>query len=102
MSVVLVATIKPLPDRVDDVVAAFAKVIPSVHAEPGCELYALHRSADSVVMIEKWESPEALKTHSGSAGLAELNHLLKGLVAGAPDLVRLEAVPVGTEAQGAL
>jgi len=47
MSIVVVATITPKPEHTDEVAAAFAGVIPQVHAEDGCELYALHRPATS-------------------------------------------------------
>ena len=60
MSVVVVATITPLPGHADEVIAAFAETIPLVHAEDGCELYALHRAEDRLIMIEKWASREAL------------------------------------------
>ena len=38
MSVVVVATIKPLPEHRDEVIAAFTETIAQVHAEDGCEL----------------------------------------------------------------
>ena len=44
MSIVVVATISPKPEHTDAVAAAFAGIIPQVHAEDGCELYALHRA----------------------------------------------------------
>jgi quinol monooxygenase YgiN len=60
MSVVVVATAIPAPGHRDEVVAAFEKVIPTVHAEDeGCELYALHEGEDRLVMVEKWTSLEA-------------------------------------------
>ena len=45
MSVVVVATIVPLPDQVDAVREAILAAVPQVHGEPGCELYALHEDA---------------------------------------------------------
>ena len=63
MSVVVVATITPRADQVDAVREAILAAVPQVHAEPGCELYAVHEGDGSFVMIERWESPEALKVH---------------------------------------
>ena len=60
MSIVVVATITPKPEHTDAVAAAFAGIIPQVHAEDGCELYALHRAGDQLIMIERWASAEAL------------------------------------------
>ena len=67
MSIVVVATISPKPEHTDAVAAAFAGIIPQVHAEDGCELYALHRAGDQLIMIERWVSEEALAVHSRGA-----------------------------------
>ncbi|HUZ24857.1 MAG TPA: putative quinol monooxygenase [Streptosporangiaceae bacterium] len=102
MSVVVVATIKPLPEHIDAVVAAFAEVIPQVHEEDGCELYALHLASDRLIMVERWASPEALQAHSKGPNLAALNAKLAGKVAGPPEVVVARAVPGGDPAKGQL
>ena len=102
MSVVLVATIIPIPEHRAEVIAAFEEVIPLVHAEDGCELYALHEGEDRLVMIEKWADQEALGVHGTSPNLAKLNESLKGKVTGRPDLQVLRQHPAGTGGQGAL
>ena len=40
---VVVATIIPLPEHRDEVIAVLTQTIPKVHAEEGCELYACTR-----------------------------------------------------------
>jgi quinol monooxygenase YgiN len=102
VSVVVVATIIPLPEYRDEVITAFTATIPQVHAEDGCELYALHQAQDRLVIIEKWLSQEALGTHSQGAALAALNPRLAGKVAGAPEVIVLHAVPAGDAAKGQL
>jgi quinol monooxygenase YgiN len=102
VSVVVVATITPLPGQADEVIAAFAEAIPQVHAEDGCELYALHQSADKLIMVEKWASREALAAHSKGAALAAVGPKLAGKVAGAFDVVVLDAVLAGDPAKGQL
>jgi quinol monooxygenase YgiN len=102
MSVVLVATIVPIPEHRAEVIAAFEEVIPLVHAEEGCELYSLHEGEDRLVMIEKWADQEALDVHSKSPNLGTLNGKLKGKLAGKLDLQVLRQHPAGTGAQGAL
>ena len=102
MSVVVVATITPLPDHRDEVIAAFTETIPQVHAEDGCELYALHQAEDRLIMVEKWASREALATHSKGAALAGMNPKLAGKVAGRPEVIVLDAVPAGEPGKGAL
>jgi quinol monooxygenase YgiN len=100
MSVVVVATIVPLAEHRDEVISAFKETIEQVHAEDGCELYALHEAPDRLIMIEKWTSPEALRVHSKSAALTALNPKLAGKVASAPEVIVLQQLPVGDPAKG--
>ena len=82
MSVVVVATITPKPDQVDAVREALLAAVPKVHAEPGCELYAVHEGKGEFVMVERWESPEALKVHGTAEALTTLGGQLAGKLAG--------------------
>jgi quinol monooxygenase YgiN len=102
MPVVIVATIVPIAEHREAVIAALQAAVGHVHDEPGCELYALHEAADRLVLIEKWESPEALAAHREGAALAALGGALRGKVTGAPDVVLLQAVPGGEAAKGQL
>jgi quinol monooxygenase YgiN len=99
---VLVATIVPKPGKLEDVEAALKEILPLVHEEPGCEIYALHRGDDRLVMIEKWSDSTALKEHSKGPNLAKLGERLVGLVDGRRDIVTVEAVPTGDPAKGAI
>ncbi len=103
MTVVVVATIFPLPEHRAEVLALYEGVIGRVHAEDeGCELYALHEDADSLVMIEKWTSAEALQAHARGAALADMRPKLDGKLAGDSVVKVYEPRPAGTTAQGAL
>jgi quinol monooxygenase YgiN len=102
VSVVVVATITPLPEHVDAVREAIAAAVPQVHAEPGCEVYALHEGDGVFVFVEKWADADALATHARGAALAALGSALDGKVAGPAQVQRLSAVPAGDPAKGAL
>lgn len=102
MPVVVVATIVPLPEHRDAVIAALTETIEQVHAEDGCELYALNEAADRLVMIEKWATPEALRVHGKAAALAALGPKLAGKVAGPPEVIVLGQVPAGDPGKGQL
>ena len=102
MSVVVVATITPKPDQVDAVREAILAAVPKVHAEPGCELYALHEGKGHFVMVERWESPEALRAHGTAEALTTLGGLLADKLDGPLDVRRLTAVPAGDAAKGAV
>ena len=97
MPVVVVATIRPLPEHLDTVRDAFLEILPAVHEEPGCELYALHEADCVLVMVEKWASQEALDTHMTAPALAALGPKMAGKVAGAPEVQYLTPLPAGTK-----
>jgi len=102
MSVVVVATIVPLPEHHAEVVAAIKETIELVHREDGCELYSLNAAPDRLIMIEKWASPEALTAHRKGTSLAGLGPRLAGKVTGAPEVIVLDPVPAGDPAKGTL
>lgn len=102
MAVVVIATIHPLPEHRDAVRDAFLEVIPLVHAEDGCELYALNEGRETFVMVEQWTSREALAAHSKGAPLATLAPKLEGKLAAETDVQLFTAVPAGDPAKGAV
>jgi quinol monooxygenase YgiN len=102
LSVVVVATITPKPDQVEAVREAVLAAVPKVHAEPGCELYAVHEGRGEFVMVERWESPEALKVHGSAEALTTLGGQLAGKLEGAAEVRRLAPVPAGDAVKGAV
>jgi len=102
LSVVVVATIVPLAEHRDEVVAAFKETITQVHDEDGCELYALNEAKDRLIMIEKWASREALRVHGTSPALTAMNPKLDGKLARPPEIIVLSQLPAGDPAKGAL
>jgi quinol monooxygenase YgiN len=102
VSVVVVATITPKADQVDAVRDALLAAVPQVHAEPGCALYAVHEGDGQFVMVERWESAEALKVHGKAEALTALGRHLADKLAAPLDVRRLAPVPAGDAAKGAL
>jgi len=100
---VVVATITPQAEHAEAVREAVLTAVPQVHAEEGCERYALHEARDgSLVMIEQWASPEALAAHGKGGPFTELSRQLDGKLAGAPELQVLQPVPTGDDGKGTL
>ena len=99
---VIVATITPKPDKFDAVEEVLTRLIAEVHTEDGCELYALHKGKDRFVFVEKWRDTAALGAHGTGPNIKALSEGLKGLVAGAPDVQVLEALPAGDAGKGAV
>lgn len=89
----VIAIITTKPGQRDTVLAAFRQIIPEVQAEAGCLEYAPaididHDAADfarlgpdSFMVIEKWESQEALAAHAASAHMAAYAAQVKDLLA---------------------
>lgn len=100
MNVVVVATIRAQPEHHAAVLAAFRDAVPAVHVEDGCLLYALHERDDRLVVVEQWESQEALDAHSGGPAIEALGARISDLLAEAPDVVVLTPVPAGDEDRG--
>jgi quinol monooxygenase YgiN len=102
MPVVVVATITPAAGQSAAVEAVLRDIIPAVHAEEGCETYALHRAGDKFLMVEKWNDMAALGAHGSGLNVKGLNERLAGLVGSRPSIEILEPVPVGDERKGAV
>ena len=91
----VIAAITTTPEGRPELIAAFAKLIPQVRAEQGCIEYSTAvdvatglptqspQRDDVLVVVEKWESLEALKAHLDAPHMISFReanaHLLKGL-----------------------
>ena len=73
----------------------FKDMLPSVEAETGTEIYAIHADAsnpDVVWFYELYTGSEALTVHSGSEAMKALGPKLGPLMAGRPELIMLTPV----------
>ena len=89
----VLAIITAKPGKRDEVLAAFRANVPAVKAEQGCIEYGAAVDAagvggfqtkfgdDAFVVIEKWESLDALKAHAGSPHMAAYGAKTKELLA---------------------
>ncbi|MGV9709484.1 putative quinol monooxygenase [Gordonia sp. NPDC003424] len=103
--VIVVATISPKPGEESAVREAILTAIPQVHGEPGSGKYALHEAtgdSTDLVMIERWESAEALEAHMKAPALAELGKAIGDKLAGPLDVKTFTAVPAGDADKGAI
>ncbi len=81
------------PGQRDAVLAAFKANVPAVRAEPGCIEYGAAVDADGVggiqtplgadsfVVIEKWESIDALKAHAAAPHMKDYGARTKDFLA---------------------
>ncbi len=89
----VLAIITAKPGQREAILAAFRANMPAVHAEKGCIEYGPTVDAeglggfqtklgpDTFVVIEKWESLEALKAHAGAPHMAAYAAKTKDLIA---------------------
>ena len=102
MSILIVATISPKPGRADAVREALTAAIPTVHEEPGCELYALHEDGYGFVMIERWATQDDVKAHGAGETFNQLSEGIKDDLTEPIGVRLLTALPAGDDAKGAL
>jgi len=103
--VVVVATLLAKPGQEELIEKTLRTAIAAVHTEPGCLKYALHRKAGTAghfVMIEKWESAEALRVHGKAAALREAGPVLAEALEAAPEVLVFEPLPAGEAEHGAI
>lgn len=101
--VIVTAIFTPNPGQFDALHAALLEGIPAVHAEDGCELYAIHKAPDgSIVMLEKWTNRELLDAHSAGEAVRSLGALVGPFLAAPPEVTLMDQLPAGTEVQGQL
>jgi quinol monooxygenase YgiN len=87
----VLAFITTKPGKRDEVLAAFHKNIPNVHAEEGCIEYGpvvdaegigqVSFGPDTFVVVEKWTSAETLGAHARSAHMAAYAASVSDLIA---------------------
>jgi quinol monooxygenase YgiN len=89
----VIAIITAKPGMRDAILREFRANMPAVHAEKGCIEYAPATDApdigkfqtpfgpDIFVVIEKWESPNALKAHAAAPHMAAYAAKTKDMIA---------------------
>jgi quinol monooxygenase YgiN len=74
---------------------ALARYVVMSRQQPGCrniDLCASITRPGRFVVIEKWERPEAQRTHFDSADMIDFARTCDGLLSGPPDIDLLEGV----------
>jgi quinol monooxygenase YgiN len=90
----VLAVITAKPGKRDEILQAFNANVPAVKAEDGCLEYGAAVDAeglgslqtpfgdDTFVVVEKWESLDALKAHAAAPHMAAYAAKVKDLIAG--------------------
>ena len=90
----LFATLKVKPGKVDTVAKLLADLAVPTRAEPGTKLYVFGRGAeaDTFLMMERYDSKEALKAHFASPHFQAIGPKLSECLEGEPTSVRFTEI----------
>ena len=102
MPVIVVATHVPKPERAAAILAALERVIPRIHGEDGCELYAVHADDERIIIVERWSGQDALDLHAAGEPVAELTAQIHDWLAEPADVQVLQNLPYGTPTKGTI
>jgi quinol monooxygenase YgiN len=99
---IVVARVYPKSRRLQEVINVYAGIVPLVHQEPGCELFALHTDGETVFVVEKWATPADLQGHAAGSAYAQIRAGISDLVEHAADVWVLNTLPFGGAAKGTI
>lgn len=90
----VIAALTTAPGRRDELIAAFKELAPQVHAEQGCIEYGTAVDvatpidaqeplrSDVVVVVEKWDSIEALQAHLAAPHMEAFRNSMSEVITG--------------------
>jgi len=99
---IVVARVFPKPARLQEVIDVYAGVLPLVHQEPGCELFALHTDGETIFVVERWAAPADLQGHAAGRAYAQIRAGISDLVDHPADVWVLDTLPFGGAAKGTI
>jgi quinol monooxygenase YgiN len=100
---VVIALFTPAEGQYEKVREVLLAITPEVHAEEGCELYALHEEVGGrLVFLEKWTTRELWQEHLARPSVSELSAQLAGLLAIPVDIWEMYGVAAGSTTLGEL
>ena len=87
--IVVVAMLKTVEGKGDELEQEFRKLVPKVLNDPGAIAYVIHRNIDDpseFFVYEKYESRDALKYHSSTAHFKEFGRAIASMLSGRPEV----------------
>lgn len=100
---VVVAVIRPKDGAHEKVREVLTSVIPEVHREAGCELYALHDGiSGELVFVEKWTTRDLWQDHMNGPTVAAIGAGVDGLLDAPVEIFELTGISAGEAVKGLL
>jgi quinol monooxygenase YgiN len=103
--VVLIVEMYAKSEMQDEAEQFLVDLLGPSHAEPGCLLYAVHRSVEDsrrLTFIERWTSPEALDEHMAADHMQAARTKIPVYFDSGPVIHRFDPMPAGDPAKGSL
>lgn len=103
--ILAVVVYRTRPDRVEDAIHVFRRVMEPTHAENGAVTCALTQSNEDpsvFVLVERWASQEAIDEHLNQPYAANFATEAQGLLSADPEVYFLTDVPIGDPVKGKL
>ena len=94
---IIVAEMKALPGKVEQVAAALETMLAPSRAEPGCISYRFfysHDDSERIMFYEQWQDMAAIEFHFATSHFEALGGQLAGLLDGEPKMDIFEASAV--------
>jgi quinol monooxygenase YgiN len=99
----VVAIFTPKPEFVSEIKALLTRITPLVHAEAGCEFYALNQDVeDRLIFIEAWSTRQDWIDHMEQPTVKEILAGVEGKLQRDVEVYELYNVPTGTSGKGTL
>lgn len=100
---IVVAVIRPKDGAHERVREVLTSVIPDVHREEGCELYALHEgTSGELVFVEKWTTRDLWQAHMDGPTVAAIGDGVDGLLEEPVEIFELTGIAAGEAVKGLL
>jgi quinol monooxygenase YgiN len=95
MPITVIATLYSTEENRDELLAAVCRAVPGVLKEEGCLQYAPHTvGKDRVVLVESWESSDALRAHGEGTTMGEFRQATAHLVTKPTEVVVARPVSI--------
>jgi quinol monooxygenase YgiN len=94
MSLLMLATLKPLPEHRDAVAAALETLVAAAQLQKGAERFALFNAGDDFVIVEQWADEASWDAHVASAASRAAVEAVAGRLREPPTHDRLTPVPI--------
>lgn len=96
--VIVIARVRPRPDRREELLAILREVQTASRADDGCLHYGYYveiTDPDACIAVEEWRDRDALAAHLQTPHVQRLVRALPDMLAGVPEIVSHEVAESG-------